>query len=186
MAGETVKSIQLTNLDAFPSVALDPAERGGRKRIAIGKIELTTSDIQNTDIIKLVRLPSNAVPVSINLYNDDLDSNGSPTLTYDLGLYAVQKFTDASVNSGNPVEANAVIDADLFANAATDLQAANTAGANKRFSSLNIDTVDKQLWELIGAAKDTQTEYDLAATIDAAAATAAAGTLIVVVEYIID
>ena len=69
----------------------------------------------------MAEVPSTAKIMSIKLYNDDLDSNGSPSLATNVGLYnGTTKFTI----SGTTTEASAVIDEDCYATAITTLQAA--------------------------------------------------------------
>lgn len=104
------------------------------------------------DTIALCRLPKGAIPRSISLKTSQLDSNGSPLLTIDLGTPAsaqlfVAAWAGASGAAGAAVSPNTV-DA---ANAQLGVQ-------------LTVDT-------------------DIIATIHAAAATKAAGTMVCTVFY---
>lgn len=149
----------------------DVGIQGGRGRHIVGTIALGTGDIDDNDIIMLAAVPSNARILGITLYNDDLDSDGSPTLAYDVGLYTT---------------AGAVVDRDAYALAATDFQAANTAGVNVAFEARNINKIGQKVWQDASATSDPGDLYLIAVTIETAAATAAAGDLSFDIEYTID
>jgi hypothetical protein len=46
---------------------------------------ITTSALANGDVIELVGVPAYHVPVNVQLLTDQVDSNGSPTMTVDWG-----------------------------------------------------------------------------------------------------
>ena len=83
----TAKSVEITALDATPREVLETGSLEGRMRVASGTIAAGTGDIDNDDVLMMVQIPSNAKVLSIKLFNDDLDSNGSPTLAANVGLY---------------------------------------------------------------------------------------------------
>ena len=167
----TAKSVEITALDASPRVLLETGSLEGRMRVASGTIAAGTGDIDNDDVLMMVQIPSNAKVLSIKLFNDDLDSNGSPTLTTNVGLY---------YDDGN------VLDEDCYATAITTLQAANTAGVEVAFEARNINAVSNFAWEDGGLSSDPGGVLRIALTISNVAATAAAGDVSVIVTYVVD
>ncbi len=139
-------------------------EGPGKKSVTVA---LLTTDIDAADIIHLIPIKSSAVVRSIKIFNDDLDTDATPTLAVHVGLY-----TAAAV----------AVDVDCFAAASTVLQAANTAGVEARFITANITGVNKQLWEFSALSADPQVMYYLSLTISNVGATAAAGDITVIVD----
>ena len=133
-------------------------------------------------------MPSNAIVAEIAVYNDDLDSNCTPTLTLDVGLAAKEAFTSTTSSTDTKNAADAVLDADVFVDGATTLQAATTSWTALAFDSATLgpDDVEKPLWELLGYDNDPHTRFRIVLTFAAAAATAAAGDLAVKVTWLED
>lgn len=167
----TKYSAEVTSLRNSPPDHVDVGKLGARIRVAQGTMELATTDIDDNDVIVLTRLPANARLLGIYLFNDDLDSNGSPTLAANVGLYE----TDGTV-----------IDEDEYATAITQLQSATTQPSNILFEAQDINALDNRLWEQAGETSEVYKHYDIAITISAVAATAAAGTLSYRIEYVVD
>jgi hypothetical protein len=97
----------VTNFVAVPQVLNSASQLHGVKRVATGTIALDAGDLSANDTVMLAPIPSNASITSIKLFNDDLDSG--TTLTTDVGIYTT---------------AVAVVDADAYASAITDLRGA--------------------------------------------------------------
>lgn len=180
MTVSTVKSVNLTNLTAAPRVLL--SNKIGAVKVCIDKIELATTSIDEIgDIITIGSIPSNAIIKSIKVYNDDLDSHGTPLLAADVGLY----YTGIGGNQkkdGNVF--GTVVDADCFATAITTLQAANVLGVEVMNEVKNIDDITKEAWEIGGLTVDCGGLLALGLTVTAVAATAAAGGVTIVIEYL--
>ncbi len=171
----TKQSSVLTNADAEPQVLNRSSEDGAKLRVKTGTLELATGDLDAADTVELVDLPTNAVVHSIQIANDDLDSDGSPTLVMDVGLYDI---TDAGA-------LGAAKDDNVYASASTQLQAA--AGFTElAFSARNIDEAAQQVFEDAGDTTDPAGVFRLVLTFDTGAATAAAGTLSYRVEYSVE
>lgn len=163
----------ITDLDAVPVVKTNQLEVGGRQRVATAILSLTTGAA--SDIKRLVRLPSRAMVLKVELANEDLDSNGVPTLATDVGLYRTT------------ADGAAVVDADFFASAITQLQAAQLALQDVTYES-NVVTIGnraKPLWEQLGLSADPGIDYDVALTYTAGAATHANGIVLVRVTYVV-
>lgn len=167
----TVYSSEVTSLRNTPPDHVQVGNLGARIRVAQGTMELAADEIEINDIIVLTRLPANARLLGIWLFNDDLDSDVSPLLTADVGLYE----TDGTV-----------IDIDEFAAAITQLQSATTAPANILFEAQNVNALGDRLWEQAGESAEVYKHYDIALTIKAAARAAAAGTLSYQIQYVVD
>jgi hypothetical protein len=177
MTVSTVKSELITDIVADPIVLGDKAI-GEVKRV-IDKIAVATTSIDEVgDIILLAPIPSNAKIGSIKIFNDDLDSNGSPALAANVGLYYSGK------GNGQRGLTDTVVDADCIASAITSLQAAVVLGSEIRFEAANITTIDKEAWELGGLATDPGGYFYIGLTITTVAATAAAGDIAIIVDYI--
>ena len=182
----TAYSTELTSFEAVPQVMADSGSAGGKVRVWADTIAAGTGDIDDDDIIMMAEIPSNAKIKSIKLYNDDLDSNGSPTLVTDVGIYNGNvKFNDTD-GSATAYAAEGVIDRDCYGTVMTTLQAANTAGVEVRYETLGVETVGNYMWEDAGLTSDPGKNLRIALTIETAAATAAAGDISMVVEYVIN
>lgn len=166
----TKNSALITNFEAEPQVQNKVYQLHGRKRVAQGTLELATTDLDASDIVMLAPLPTGASITSIQLAADDLDSNATPTLAWNLGLYDTE---------------GTAVDADCYATAITLGQAA-TALTEYRNEVADINTIGQQLWEDGGVTADPGGLYYVALTASAGAATAAAGTLSFIIEYVID
>lgn len=178
----TVYSTVLTNLDAVPRLITDAANLGGKLRIAAATIEVATGDIDNNDIILLTELPSNAKLHSLVVYNDDLDSNVSPTLAANIGLYAGVRFTDTD-SSFTVYQKDAVISESAYASAITTLQDENTEGSELAFEVNDIASIADRVWQDAGLTSDPKVVLRLGITISNVAATAVAGTITVRCMY---
>jgi hypothetical protein len=167
----TAKSNIVTNFTAVPHVLNDTQDLGGRVRVAQGSIALGTADLSAADIVLLAPIPSNASIISIKLAADDLDSNGSPALLWDVGLYDANGTTAA--------------DADCYATNITLGQSA-TAFTEYRWEEANITTTSNKVWEDAGDSVDPVSFYYVSMTVDTAPATAAAGDVAFIIQYVVD
>lgn len=179
----TAKGIEITAIDASPQVLREAGSGTGKTRVFMDTIAAGTGDIDDNDVLMLAQVPSNAKIVSIQLFNDDLDSNGTPTLTANCGIYnGPQDY----IISGTRTAANAVIDEDCYATLITTLQAANTTGVELAYEARNINAVANHVWEDAGLSEDPHVDLRIALTMSAAAATAAAGDVTMVVTYTVN
>ena len=182
----TAYSTELTNYEATPQVMVSPASATGKIRVWSDTIAAGTGDIDDNDILMMAEIPSNAKIKSIKLYNDDLDSGGSPALVTDVGIYNGNvKFNDTD-GSATAYAAEGVIDRNCYGTVMTVLQGAVTAGTEVRYETLGIETVGNFMWEDAGLTSDPGKMLRIALTIETVAATAAAGDITMVVEYIVN
>lgn len=165
----TKKSNIVTNYTATPRVANVTQEFGGRVRIAQGSIALATGDLDANDVVLLAPIPTNASIISIRLASDDMDS-GSPALLWDVGLHDMN---------------GTAKDADFYATDITLGQAA-TAFTEYRFEAADINTAGSFVWEDAGDTSDPGGTYYLSMTVSTAPATAVAGDLSFIVQYVVD
>lgn len=165
----TVYSDVLTDLRSSP-IVLGKRARKGNQNVIKGTIELATGDIDAGDIIHLCRVPMGASIQAIRIFNDDLDSHGTPTLAANIGLYYVSDGT--------------ALDADCYATAITTLQAANVLGVDHAFEVRDIASINNEVWQDGGLSTQVDGLAYISLTISNAAATAVAGTLSFIVEYV--
>ena len=166
----TANSNLMANILASPKVHNPVGKSGGRERVVMDNFEVLAADVANGDIINLCRLPSNVRITSLQIGNDELDSNGTPTVTFDVGGYDPDG-TD--------------LNSDAFVTSSTQLQSA-AALTELLYETLTIADTGKYLWEMLGLTADPGGMIDISITIDAANATAAAGTIAFVIKYVLD
>lgn len=154
---------------------------GGNVQVSTGIKALGTGDIDAADIVHLCVVPFSAKIKSIKIFNDDLDSNGTPTLVYDLGVYYGED--GLTYSQFDAVDIDCYVDGS--ASGGTDLQAANTTGAELAYVARGIE-VDQEVWEDAGLSANPGGLALISLTISTGAATAAAGDVKLVVEYIND
>lgn len=173
----TVKSPLITNFEA--GTRPDAREFHGNVRTAMATDALGTGDIDDDDEFHLVPVPMNARIVSIKVFNDDLDGHACPTLAANLGLYY-------GGDNGLDVTRGDVIDEDCYATAITTLQAANTSGVELAFEVRDIANVGQEVWEDGGLSSNPGGFAYIGFKVSTAAATAAAGDVTLVVQYVVD
>lgn len=183
----TSKTTALTNTEA--RITRDSRLNSGRVREGSDLHAYATTELDAADIVLTnIDVPSNAIVREILVYNDDLDSHCCPTLTIDVGVYAAEDFTSTTSSADTDHSANDVLDADLFVDGDTTLQAATT-----KYTSLPMDTAtagpddaDKPIWSKLGYDNDPGTKFRIGITTSAASATAAAGDVSIIVRYVVD
>jgi hypothetical protein len=156
----------VTNFVAVPQVLNSASQLHGVKRVATGTIALVAGDLSADDTVMLAPIPSNASITSIKLFNDDLDSG--TTLTTDVGIYTT---------------AVAVVDADAYASAITDLRGAVKTGTEVAFEARDINKMGQKVWQDAGLTSDPALTYFVGISFPAAGDTA--GDLSFVIEYIV-
>lgn len=179
-------SVNVTNILTNP---ITPTHKKlGEKKVQIDQVALAATDIDNTnDQVMMCPIPTNAVITSIKLLSDDLDSNGTPTLAWDVGLY----YTGIGTGQKNRTSGD-LVDVDCFATAITVGQAASSdvtnvgkVGYEVRFEAADIITISQEAWEVAGLTSDPGGLFYIGLDITTAAATGAAGDLVMIVEYLI-
>lgn len=160
----TVKSARITGRDSTPPV------RGG---LTLGPRRLydecATVEVTNGDSIAskyvLATVPSHASMRELDVYCDAITSAAA-----DFGIYRTTQ------------DGGAVVDADVFGSAVS-LATANVVGNNILHESgvLDIAKIEQPLWQLLGLTSDPGVDYDVVATLTAAAT--ASGTLTVRITY---
>ena len=156
----------VTNFVAVPQVLNSASQLHGVKRVATGTIALAAGDLSADDTVMLAPIPSNASITSIKLFNDDLDSGTD--LTADVGIYTT---------------AVAVVDADAYASAITDLRGAVKTGTEVAFEARDINKMGQKVWQDAGLTSDPALTYFVGISFPAAGDTA--GDLSFVIEYVV-
>lgn len=188
MTATTVKSTRLTNRIAGLK---SPA------RLTQGKLHsaqdthtfATTSidEVADTVLLEIV-VPSNAIHQGCYVYNADLDTNGTPTLVIDLGLYAAEDFSYYLSSTKYSKAQFAVLDADALVDGSTALQAATTNWTALAPPSATFAPADvgQAYWEILGYDKDPNTCFIVGITNTAVSATPAAVAAAIRVDYYLD
>ena len=172
----TLKSTVITNNEATPQVFNLAGNHSGRVRVAIGSFEVATGDLVDDDIILFDELPANAVILSLEFMNDDLDVNATETLAPDIGLYEPDGST--------------VADVDAFASASVLFEDANVAWVDVLAEAgvVPVANIGKRLFDWAGDSSGDFASYFVAWTLSGSggAATAQAGTIAYKITYAID
>lgn len=175
----TVKSGLITLFEAGTKV--DAKDYSGIVRQVSAVKALGTGDIDDDDEVLMCIVPMNARIKSIKVFNDDLDSDGSPTLATNVGLfYGGGQKLSAGVY---PTQGD-VIDEDCYASASAALQSANLVGGELLYEANDIAN-EQQVWEDGGLTEDPGGLAYIGFKISNVAAAAAAGDVKMVVEYIL-
>lgn len=180
MAATTVKSENVTNVETNPTSILD--KKVGQLNVVIDQDAVATTSLDEAgDVTLFGPVPSNAVILDVSVLSDDLDSNGTPALAMDWGLY-YSGIGGTQSKDGNT--SGTAADADCFATAETNLQSATTSWTSIRFEADDIVDVKKEAWSVAGLSADPGGLLYVGCAVETAAATAAAGDLVVRIEYL--
>lgn len=186
MTADTLKSTSITNLDANPVVQNTSGQGGpGALKSIDDAVTPTAAGLADTTSkYKMVRVPTNAKVKHIFLTADAaMDTNASPTLAVDIGLYYSDSTTDGTP-SGNQ---NTVV------SGATALFASNQAfGKGTAASPLVLEGLSnfsqanrkKALWDAAGLATDPGGYFDIVVAVHTGAATAVSGPMGLEVQYV--
>ena len=175
----TVKSVEITNLDATPRTTLEAASAGGKLRVWMDTYAASTGDLDDDDIVILGQIPSNAKIVSLMIYNDDLNSGSG---THNVGLY---NGPQAYTISGTTTAAGAVIDEDCYVTDSTAFRAAVTEPVELLAETRDINEIANFVWEDGSLTEDPKVPLRIAVTMSATG-TAISGDITIVVKYTID
>jgi hypothetical protein len=157
----TKNSTLVTNFEASPQVANEPANLHGVLRVAQGTIELAAGDSNDDDVVMLAPIPSNATVSQLFIGSDTLGGS----CTFNVGIYTT---------------AGAVKDEDVFATAVADA----AAMTDVRFEAADINTAGQKMYELAGDSSDPGGYYYIAATMAAEGGTA--GTMSFNIQYVVN
>jgi len=149
MAVVNTKSTNITNSDATPVTKLSSAIDAGNLKFKIATLAVAAAD-DDTSVFRFVRVPSNAVIIKMDLFNDAITSGTD----YDFGIY------QTAANGGT------VVNADAWGKA-VDLSGARVAPldiVHEGGSDSPIENCYKRVWELAGLTADSGREYDICAT----------------------
>jgi hypothetical protein len=145
----TVNSTWITNAVATPKVLSNASISVGDMKEASSAATVSATQTSG-DIIRLVRVPSNARISQVLLSTGDATTAGA----IDIGVY------QTADNAGT------VVDADLFASALA-LTGGPFNNSDQTFESGEYTYAEsaKPLWEVLGLSADSNRDYDIAATV---------------------
>lgn len=142
MAAQDLYSSTLTGAYASPSVYESVRNSGGREHIRSETYAVVAGD-EAGDRVRMFKVKSSDSAKSLVIFWDDI----AGLADVNVGLY--------DTNDG------AAVSASLFADAFNITAAASTVGTEIRFQNSNINTINQQIWELLGLAADPHKEYDV-------------------------
>lgn len=174
MAIGTVKSVNVTNLEAKPQTSIQTMRRG----IMVDKISLATTAMDDVgDIILIAPVKSHERLIRLGFLNDALAGSG---LAYNVGLY-YSGIGGTQLKNGKT--SGTVADVDCFATAAA-FSTARVVIGDLRFEADDIINYDKEMWELAGLSEDPGGHFYIGLTCTTVATSPAAGDLVVVYEVL--
>jgi hypothetical protein len=154
-----VSSAPITNTNAIPVVLNRANIARGRILHSRGYCALVSGDSIGSTY-RFTRIKSNDLVQAVLL-----DCDAVTTCAADFGLY------QTAPNGG------AVVDADFFASAQSLASALRATDITRESGVITLANMEKRVWELLGLSADPQREYDVAATLTAAAGSAGNVTL---------
>lgn len=183
MAATTVYGAIATKLltTGLPANMLLPSDRARHIVVVDAKTVATTSIDEVGDITIFGAIPSRAIIRSIRIFNGDLDTNGSPTLTFRVGLYYLNGNGVANA-AGTEIGTNVIT-----STAQTTLQAANTAGVELYYINRSlVADYQKRAWEIAGLTADCGGFLGIGLKVVGVSATPAAGDVLVQIAYVLE
>lgn len=178
MTASTVKSENITNIEAVPQTILD--KRSGVLQTIFDIDAIATTSVDEIgDIMLFGPIESNCKILDVLILSDDLDSDSA--LRVDVGLYYSGIGGNQAFNGNTSGE---VIDAACFASAHTTLSAAATTWTSVRFEADDIIDVNKEAWEVAGLTSDPGGLFYIGLTVTTAGTSADAGDVVVRVDFI--
>jgi hypothetical protein len=184
MAADTLKSTSITSLDATPNPSAVTTGEGaaGLARTHSDYVTPTTGGLASTSsTYKVLRVKSNIKLKSLTFDTDAaMDSNATPTLSFDVGAY----YSDSTVDGTAVANQGVQISANCFAAA---LLIPATSGAQHNFIDvLRAYGVAKRiqpLWQGLALSSDPGGYIDIVVAVHAVAATAVSSNMALTAEY---
>ena len=147
------KSNLITNSDALPVVMNKVAASGGRMRMITGTVSVADSEFDAaTDVIRLCKIPANAVIHNIIISMDDMDG-GAESLV-DLGLWEAGDATFVSQATGTVVDIDCYLDNSTIFRAAVTQVDCRFVDGGVNGAALGNTTAGQRIWEDAGLTSD--------------------------------
>lgn len=109
MTGESIKSTEVTNLDAVPPVRGTGGKGAAQKIVVVDATAHVTTGKDNTSTYRMIRIPPNASVKKVEAW---LDAAGT-TITGDIGIW----YSDSTLDGTKAAVQGLVINQDHFASA---------------------------------------------------------------------
>lgn len=164
MAVVNTKSVAVTANDASPPTLAPSHISGGALRECVGYVETAAAD-DNDSLYRVCRVPSNGRLSQLLVKHDQIAGMDD----VNIGLYRT------AADGAAVASENCIADDIDFAAAARDVYT--------DVSEIVEEDGEKRFWELAGATSDPKCHYDV--VLKAVAAASAAGTIAVMVRYVI-
>lgn len=160
-----INSAAIANRDATPRVRNDVNVGPAFLLSQVATVEVSTATDTN-DLIRFFEVPSSASPRSLKVWSDASITGGA----INIGLYRTTH------------DGGAAVDADLFCSALAIGSGLTGAEQLRESSVIDIDDIEKPLWQLLGLAADPNITYDVVAQVTTDMT--AAGTLSIEFQYV--
>lgn len=186
MVADALKAPAITALDATPVVqgASGQGAPGALKSINDFVTPTAAGLADTTSKYKMVRVPTNAKLKHIFLTADaNLDSNASPTLTVDVGLY----YSDSTNDTTAPANQGVVVSgatALFVSNVAFGKGTAASPLVLEGLSSFGQANRNKALWDAAGLASDPGGYFDIVVAVHTGAATGVSNPMGLEAQYV--
>ena len=143
----------IANNVLVPSVNNDVAVSGGRMRMITGTVAVADSEFDAaTDIIRICRIPANAVIHNIIISCEDMDG-GTDSLA-DLGIWEVGDSTFITQATGTAVDLDCYLDNSTIFRAAVTQVDCRFVDGGVNGAALGNTTAGQRVWEDAGVATD--------------------------------
>ena len=178
----TLESASITALDTIPVLKPDAGQGAPTEDKELNDyVAFTTGQLGSTSTTaNILRLPTTAKVNRLRIDTDvALDSGGSPSLAFNVGLAYSDAPVGGVLDGTQPSLAGTSISATAFASA-------QAVGAKTRALDISPSVVNKQkpLWQgVAGLASDPGGFFDIYITVEATPETAVAGNFGLEVEY---
>lgn len=163
MAVANTKSTYITNADASPVTPSSGLLAGGAVLHQKATLEVAAAD-DNNSVYRFFRLHTSWTLLQLLLWNDAIASGTD----FDIGAH------DTAANGGAVILVNAWGDA-------VSMASARVAPLDITFEQLNVDKIEKKIWEQLGLSTDPRKYVDITAT--GVTVGTAAGTLSMLCYY---
>ena len=164
MATANTKSTIVTNADTLNGAKKNGLHlTGGRVRHARATVEVAAAD-DNASVYRFFRVHSSWSVLQLLVWNDAIASGSQ----FDIGLH------DIAENGG------AAIDDDCWATQVS-MTSARAVPLDATFEALNVDKIEKKVWEVAGLSADPNKMCDITMTADTVGT--AAGTISMLMYY---
>lgn len=176
VAGPTLKSAQITNLDASPAVATDAGKGApGYLKYADGYVTAAAADGAGTKYL-MNRVPSHAVVKRVTIASE---AQGAGAV--DVGVWYAD---DVRYLAGGSANAGLVIDQNFFASDVNLAAKVQPTDITFEQADYTFDKWSQPLWQALGLTSDPGGMFDIVCTVHTTDVTTGTGKIRLSTEYV--